>query len=318
MPLRALVVAGLLLVACAGPRAPEPPPAPPPPPRILAAADGAALDERELVGQLAAARFVLLGETHDNAEHHRLQARLLERLVLAGHAPAVAFEMIPADRQAALDAALEASEPTAEAIRAAVGWDESGWPAFELYAPIFEVALAAELPLVAADLSAGELQAVRRSDPELVRRLGLDAPLPPAIRAALERDLVASHCGHLGPDALPAVVRIQRARDARLAQSLLAASGGEERRAVLVTGAEHARVDRGVPRALARLAPGADVAAVGFLELPVAAPGALADSEALADRYGGPAPFDAVWLTEPAPREDPCVEFEEALRKIRR
>jgi len=120
---------------------------------------------------------------------------------------------------------------------------------------------------------------------------------------------------------LPAMVRVQRARDARLARALLASSGGEGRPAVLITGAEHARLDRGVPRALARLAPGADVVSVAFLELARGddAEGSEAgDRAVLRERFGGPPPFDYVWLTEPEPRRDPCEEFEEALRKMGR
>ncbi|MDH3686822.1 MAG: ChaN family lipoprotein [Myxococcales bacterium] len=312
----------LAVFACAAPP-PAPPPGPPVPPRVYAVTGSRALVERELVGELASARFVVLGETHDNPEHHRLQARLLERLVLAGRKPAVAFEMLRVDQQDVLDEALAGSDVSTEELRAAVAWDESGWPPFALYAPVFEAALSAELPIVGADLSQADRAALRAADPDLMAELGLGEPLPPDEQRALERDIEASHCGHATAAMLPGMVRVQRARDARLAQALLAAGGGEGRLAVLISGAEHARLDRGVPRALSRLAPGADVASVAFLELPRpanAAGDALAEADwsALEDRYSGPPPFDFVWLTEPEPREDPCVEFEEALRRMGR
>ena len=53
------------------------------------------------------ANFVLLGEIHTNADHHRLQAQMIEALVRAGRRPAVAFEMIPASMQAELDRHLQ-------------------------------------------------------------------------------------------------------------------------------------------------------------------------------------------------------------------
>ena len=225
--------------------------------------------------------------------------------------------------QDVLDDALAGSDVSTEELRAAVAWDESGWPPFALYAPVFEAALSAELPIVGADLSKSDRAALRASDPMLIAELGLGEPLPAEEQRALERDIEASHCGHATAAMLPAMVRVQRARDARLAQALLAAGGGEGRPAVLISGAEHARLDRGVPRALSRLAPGADVATVAFLELP-RPPGAGGDALAeadwstLLDRYSGPPSFDFVWLTEPEPREDPCVEFEEALRQMGR
>jgi uncharacterized iron-regulated protein len=307
----------LLLVACAltGPPAPE---GPPPPPRIYAVAEGREADERELLARLSAASFIVLGEAHDNAEHHELQARVIERIVLAGVEPAVAFEMLRVDQQDAVDAVLAAPDPTADAVRDATEWDESGWPPFELYAPVFDAALAAGLPIAAADLSREDLAALRGSAgaDALVAELGLGEPLPAETRLALERQIIESHCGHATDEMLPGMVLVQRARDARLARSIFEAAGGEGRPVVLVAGAGHARLDRGAPRALAQLAPGADVVALAFLELPGETPGEADEWDELVARYEGAPPFDYVWLTEPQPREDPCKEFEEALRNM--
>ena len=47
---------------------------------ILRMSDGAELDEAALLAAARRHRFVLLGEKHDNPDHHRLQARLLRKL----------------------------------------------------------------------------------------------------------------------------------------------------------------------------------------------------------------------------------------------
>ena len=300
--------------------------------RIYDVAAGAEIDERALLDALARASFVLLGESHENADHHRLQARLVAGLAARGEAPAVAFEMLRADQQEALDVAQAAEPPTAEGVRAATRWDEGGWPEFALYAPIFEAALAAGLPLVAADLDAADRNRLASDGPvphELAARLGLEEPLPASLLASLERDLVTGHCDMLPASALPRLVRVQRGRDAALAQALVDAPGapledadpapGEPRtdplvadldgtRAVLIAGAEHVRRDRGAPRALARLAPGAEIATVAFLEVE---PGAEDLGADFAARYGGEAVFDYAWYTPKASDEDPC----ERMRK---
>ena len=136
--------------------------------------------------------------------------------------------MLRADQQEALDAAQGAEPPTAEGVRAATKWDEGGWPDFALYAPIFEAALAAGLPLVAADLDAADRNRLASDGPlppELAARLGLEEPLPAALLASLERDLATGHCGMLPASALPRLVRVQRGRDAALAQALVDAPG---------------------------------------------------------------------------------------------
>jgi len=317
----AAVVLALTATACAGPgERPAPPPEPTGAPwvsphgrdhplagRVFEVARGAEIGEERLLDALARARFVLLGEQHENADHHRLQARVLRGLVARGRAPAVAFEMLARDVQPALDEALAARPPRADAVRAAVRWDASGWPDFALYAPVFEVALAAGLPLAAADLARAERAALAaESEPfaALRDRLGLDEPLPHALSRALEADLLAAHCGMLPAAALPRLVRVQRGRDAALARALVEAGGADG--AVLVAGAEHARRDRGVPRALARVAPGAPVASLAFVEVTPGADVALAD---LPRAVAGAPVFDFVWYTPRASDEDPCTRM---------
>jgi uncharacterized iron-regulated protein len=296
--------------------------------RLYDVAKRAEVSEAELVEALASARFVVLGEQHENEDHHLIQARLLRALVARGRAPAVAFEMLSRDRQPALDGVLADPAPSAEAVRVATDWDASGWPPFALYAPIFEAALAAGLPLVAADLGAEERKRLASDEPvpaALRARLGLDEPLPDEVARGLEADLLAAHCGELPASALPRLLRVQRGRDAELAQALLEAAGADglpadaadadaaagalaERvvtgtAAVLIAGAEHARRDRGAPRALARLAPSASVVAVALLEVSPELRAPLADVDA---RAAAEPPFDYVWYTPRASDEDYC------------
>jgi uncharacterized iron-regulated protein len=328
--MRVLSLVGLLLLALACARAPSPAPRAdwvspigrdhPLAGRVFDLRTRSESSAPEVLAQAGAARFVLLGESHENADHHRLQAQAIRALGADGAGPAVAFEMLRRDQQATLDEALAGPAPTPEGVRAATGWDQSGWPDFALYAPVFEAALAARLPLVAADLPREEQTLVASNEPlpALLRaRLGLDEPLPEDVQRALERDLLAAHCDRLPASELPRMVRVQRARDAALAQALLDAPGEDEAededapaadargagRAVLIAGAEHVRLDRGVPRALESLAPGADRVAVAFLEVD---PDEEDPWEDLAARYGGTPVFDYVWYTPKASDEDYC------------
>src|SRR5512145_789768 len=56
----------------------------------------------EVVTRARTADVVLLGETHDNADHHALQAWMVGRLMAAGKRPLVAFEMIDSGQEPAL------------------------------------------------------------------------------------------------------------------------------------------------------------------------------------------------------------------------
>src|SRR5213593_3577327 len=65
--------------------------------RIWDVKAGAFIGEDALVARLVASRFVLLGERHDNADHHALQAKLVRAMVEAGRRPALGFEMLATD-----------------------------------------------------------------------------------------------------------------------------------------------------------------------------------------------------------------------------
>jgi uncharacterized iron-regulated protein len=266
--------------------------------------------EAELDAALLRADVVLLGETHDNPDHHVLEARLVRALTAAGRRPALAFEMLAKDQQPVVDAALARDPRSPDALARAVGWDRSGWPAFALYRPVFEAGLDAGLPIVGANLSRKLGHAVVREGaaalPDDVRtRIEREGPLAPAVAAVLRADMKESHCGELPDTLLDPMVLAQRARDAQMAARLAEVRG--ERGAVLVTGAGHARKDRGVPVHLARDAPAPAVLAIAFREVDPA----LREPADYAKDEGGTLPYDFVVFTPAAAREDPC----EGLRR---
>jgi uncharacterized iron-regulated protein len=261
-----------------------------------------------LVARLAGARFILLGERHDHPEHHALQASIVRGVVATGRRPAVAFEMLGADQATALAGHLRDAPRDAAGLGDAVGWSRAGWPPWPLYQPIAEAALAAGVSIVVANLPMATARAVARGDlsaldPALVRTHGLDRPAAPAMQTAMEAEMRDSHCGQLPESVLPGMVTAQRARDAAMAERLVAAAGDG---AILIAGAGHVRTDRGVPIYLTARAPGAAIASVGFLEVD-AARTAPAD---YGERFGATRlPFDYVWFTKPADEVDHCARF---------
>lgn len=262
-----------------------------------------------LATAVSAARFALLGERHDQPEHHQFQAWLLRRMIEAGRRPAVAFEMLDTTQAPALARHLAATPRDAAGLGDAVGWRTSGWPAWSLYQPIAEAALAAGLPIVAANLPPSVARAVARGDlaalePALVRRHALDRPAP--MQSEIEDEIRAAHCGVLGDPLVSGMVTAQRARDAEMAGRLV---GGQRDGAVLIAGAGHVRTDRGVPHALGTLAPDARVVSVAFVEV---ADGWTAPAD-YATRFGtARLPFDYVWFTARADNVDPCARVRQS------
>ena len=288
--------------------------------RIWEPRAGRYVDEAELTRAVTSADFVVLGETHDNPDHHILQARLLRAIVSAGRRPALAFEMLTTDQQGTVDASLAASPGDADALGRAVKWNESRWPDFRFYRPIFATGLSAGLPVVAANLSRADVKKIVAKgrdglDADLSVRLARDEPIPAAAAAALRAEMNQSHCGALPESMLDPLVLAQRARDARMAERMVIT--GAERGAVLVAGSGHARVDRGVPAIVAKDAPGRKVIAIAFTEVEEGQLDPSAYREDGGNAKEGPAPFDFRVFTPRVERDDPCEGMKEHMEKKR-
>jgi uncharacterized iron-regulated protein len=256
------------------------------------------ISREALLDRASASRFVILGEVHDNPEHHRVQAKILAAMLQAGRSPALVMEQFDHEHQAALDAARRRGERDPERVADAGRFDRKGW-SWPDYRPLVELAIANDLPIIAANMSREEARAVARAG-RPAEGLG---PATPELRAALERDLVEGHCGvRPGPAVLAGLIEAQRARDARMAAAL---ERSGERGAVLIAGAGHARRDRGAPVYLSGAARGR-LLAVAFVEIE---PGRN-ELRAYAGE-GLAASYDLVQFTQRAVREDPCKSLPE-------
>ena len=279
--------------------------------RIWDVKAGAFIGEDVLVARLVASRFVLLGERHDNPDHHVLQAKLVHAMIEAGRRPALGFEMLSTDDAPAVIRYLARSPKDASGLGDAVNWARSGWPEWRFYQPIAQAALDANVPIVATNLSRAATEAVRRNGlpglgPTLMSQLRLADPTPET-RLAMTRELRESHCGQVPDTMIDRMVDIQWARDARIAASV--ARAGQRDGAVLIAGAGHVRRDRGVPVHLALQAPNASIASAAFVEVDAAAvkPGDYAA------RFGSDTlPFDYVWFTPKVDDGDPCEKLKKS------
>lgn len=258
-----------------------------------------------LLARLRAADFVLLGELHDNPQHHARRGRLVAELADAAQAADAALrtgprdavlplvaEHLPRGHTRVVDRGVRPARELLARLQAA-GFDDKGWR-WPLHRALFLPL--AHLPLAGGNAPRDLVRAVARGDdsslPDEVRALLHDTVLAPAAMQRLDQALLDGHCGHLGAARLPAMRQAQRVRDACMALALLQArhDGGP---AVLLAGNGHVRRDHGVPAYLAARRPDARVVSIAFAE-----PGAAPD----------PA-FDLVWITPAAARSDPCAGF---------
>jgi uncharacterized iron-regulated protein len=267
--------------------------------RIWDVAQGRFISRDEVETVLRNRTFVILGEKHDNPDHHLLQDQVLESLIAVRKRPALVMEQFDTENQAAIDEAQTRAAGT-EALVDAGKFNRKGWK-WPQYKELVDTAVAYKLPLVAGNLSRA---AARKVYSEGFSALPprIDAPLfdtlwNDARAKSLHEDLVEGHCGKLDPAMAPGMMRAQRARDAWLAAGM---RDHAQRGAVLITGSGHARKDRAVPLWLRHWMPDATQVSVVFTEVDAA------KREPREYSHAEKGAFDYVWFTPEAERPDPC------------
>ena len=240
-------------------------------------------------GVFDGADVVFLGELHDNAAHHARQAEYVAEL----EPVALVFEMLTQAQADLVTPGLIADEA---ALEAALGLNDSGWPDFSIYYPIFAAApeaayFGAAVPrdTARAAMETGMAEAFRGD----AAAYGLTAPLPEGQQAKREALQLAAHCDALPEEMLPVMVDIQRLRDAELAYSALEAFEAHGGPVVVITGNGHARMDWGAPVYLMTAAPNVSAAALGQGE----------------DDLPPDGVFDVIESAPAVDRGDPCAAF---------
>jgi uncharacterized iron-regulated protein len=269
-----------------------------------------------LARELAAADIVLVGETHDNPDHHNLQAWIIRELVRKGRKPTVAMEMIGADQQPQLAGYIGRQNATPEGLGDALGWNKH-WPDWNIYLPIARAVFDNKLALVPADADADRIEQVSRTGLNALietekQRLGLNAALASSDSAALLSEIKQAHCGLLPATDIEPMSQVQRFRDAAMADNLLTAAGKSAGGVVLIAGAGHVRTDRAVPFYLRQRGPQYRTLSVMLVEVDdtVRDPAAAVPRDAA----GRPA-ADYIWYTARAERVDQCEEMRKALAR---
>lgn len=284
--------------------------------KIWSARDDRFITPEELGEAVRETDYLLLGEIHDNADHHRLQTWLVEQA--ARHRkPALVMEMIPRDMAPQLQSYLEQGGGDAAGLGPALDWEKRGWPEWRIYRPIADAALRLRLPIRAGNVDREILKTVGKSgltSLEVGRRkaLHVDEPLDATLQESLLDELFESHCQLMPRDALSTMSDVQRLRDAVLADSLIAAAG--ENGAILIAGNGHVRSDRAVPWFLSRRRPDAKIVTVMVVEVQK---GADAPGKLVSRDLGEEAVADYVWFTPRAERGDPCEGLRKRLGKPR-
>lgn len=244
---------------------------------------GQVLTAQELLTRLTKPQQLIIGEQHDNADHHAAQLWLLQALGEQRPQGSLLLEMLTPDQQPKVDQVRPPATPPSD-LPGALAWQD-GWD-WNLYGPIVRFALKQPFPLLAGNLDNSEIRAFYR------QRRGLNGVRSNAasVKATLLEQISDSHCGLLPQSQMPSMLAVQQQRDRRMAERLMAAPTP----ALLLAGAWHARKDVGVPL---------HVLDLGAAQAPMVLMLAEQGAEVTA------AMADYVWYTPATPAQDYCAQM---------
>ena len=251
-------------------------------------------------------KFILIGETHTNPDHHQGQATLIASLLNNQSRPRIVLEMLSLESwrgKPQVWSSIQDLNDTLELVAKHWAWD--------LYQPILKLAVKKQLPILPANL--GKQKRRYFADPThcRIKQDGIEINFCDTIiteqKSIIGNLILKAHCGYIQAQRLSPLVNIQIAKDASFALSLYRA--GKKHKAILIAGAVHVRKDIGVPIHLQSL--GGSSISIAFI--------AVDPTRTAPDEYiDSTEQFDYIFFTPNERNIDPCVEFKEQLKKMKK
>ncbi len=262
------------------------------------------LNEKQLILQASQYDYVLIGETHNNADHHRLQSQLLNLLVAAGAKPVVVMEMLEIDSWQDKPRMWKDLNELQEQAKT----HNPSWP-WKLYAPILQSVVEHQLELVAGNISSDTLH-------ERAKELGPFRPdeivdeylVTYNALEQLKQDIVDSHCGYANDEFVNFMIRAQFQRDHVMTMSLV----NNEPPVVLIAGSGHVRNNYAVPMQLLNNYMRISYISISFIQVN---PNLINPNEYI---NGDPNDFDILIFTPSYTDQDPCERYRKELQKLQK
>ncbi|MBY5991336.1 ChaN family lipoprotein [Ferrimonas balearica] len=210
---------------------------------ILDTQSGERLSAEQLYQRLSGHPLVLVGEKHDNPDHHALERALYQALSPQSAPRTLVLEMLSGGALLKPNPGLSELDDTA--LQVAIEWPQGSWP-WQDYAELVRLALANGSALGAANLTRPTIRAVYEQGADALdsaSQRATMAAIEPRVREPWAEVLYEQHCGALPMAHMTPMVKVQVARDAAMAGVLAQTEGP----ALLISGGFHAAQRDAVP-----------------------------------------------------------------------
>ncbi|MGB0468779.1 MAG: ChaN family lipoprotein [Pontibacterium sp.] len=195
--------------------------------------------------RLHKASAILIGEKHDNPDHHHIETEILSHLLKDAPDLTVVLEVLDASQTQALTGLLPKDSDSQ--LQTKLNWPDKTWPWGD-YGPLIKQAVTHDALLVAGNLSRTQMKTVYSAGSEALEQdssLSTALAVSQTVRERLLEDVYQQHCKLIPKNKLQPMVNIQLARDARMAHRL--AEHAIKAPTILIAGSFHVRKDTAVP-----------------------------------------------------------------------
>jgi len=263
-----------------------------------------------LRSEVLKSQHTIVGETHDNKEHHEIQAKILKWLIQDGQRINPVFEMLSEDQ---INPIRNLNLTSSDVFFDKVAWETTGWPDRSLYKPIFDIVISEKMQITPAEMQRDSLLKLikngKNSLPKNILQSLKLVVLDNNARQLIEKEIIDSHCGMLPKKMVSPMILGQRVRDVVMANSV--AQAGSNGPTILFAGSGHGRKDFGVPAYLSKMNPNQRIVSIALIETLNEITTANEYSQIWASDV---MPFDYIWFTKRVNRKDPCEELKDHFK----
>lgn len=221
--------------------------------RILRVRDGEEIGEEIMMGDLARAKVVYLGERHDRATDHAMQHRILRDLYSRDPSLGIGLEMLQTPSQPVLSQWVN-GDLDEMALRRDAEWDTRWGHDFALYRPILEFIRARHVRAYALNAPQEITRVVARDGIEALDE-EQRASLPTlntgdVMHRGLVMGALGEHAGEMSDERLERMYTAQVIWDETMARSVVEAMEGEDAppRLIVLAGRLHVQGGLGIPQ----------------------------------------------------------------------
>ncbi len=234
-----------------------------PPPgaeEIIKLPKGEKISFRQLMNELHGVRVIFIGESHDQMEHHEIQAKILKDLRIRGKDVAIGMEMFQRSQQPILDRWSMGLYTEEEFLRE-VQWEKTWGMDYRLYKPILDEAKNHHLKVLGLNINR---DLVRRVAQQGFKKLSYKEKAELPEMGQIEKEhlayLKAIYKGHQGGWAkrFKHFYQAQLLWDEGMAETLsqfLNSSEADGKTVVVITGVGHIVFRFGIPKRFERRTP---------------------------------------------------------------